>query len=100
FFSSNNACLPLNKHRSPADLTQYLFQYLGFISCQSVTTVEPIIPNHPFVSSSAIDRTGVFPPGFVPFMIQDHLDHGASEELINPILKKGFIAKFYPPSSK
>ena len=27
------------------------------------TIVEPIIPNHPFVSSSAIDRTRVFPPG-------------------------------------
>ena len=29
FFPSNNACLLLNKHRSAADLTQYLFQYLG-----------------------------------------------------------------------
>ena len=36
---------------------------IGFISCHSVTIVEPIIPNHPFVSSSAIDRTRVFPPG-------------------------------------
>ena len=24
-----HACLPLNAHRSPAGLTQYLFQYLG-----------------------------------------------------------------------
>ncbi|CAH3156121.1 unnamed protein product, partial [Porites evermanni] len=98
FFFSNNVSLPLNAHRSPADPTQYLFQYLGRpLANSSVTIVEPIIPNHPFVSSSAIDRTRVFPPGFVPFMIQDHLDHGASEELINPILTKGFIAKFYPP---
>ena len=27
-FFSNNACLPLNTHHSPADLTQYLFSNL------------------------------------------------------------------------
>ena len=36
FFFSNNACLPLNKHRSPADLTQYLFQYLRMPLVNSV----------------------------------------------------------------